>query len=79
MHRTFHGRLQVVCGPMFAGKSEELLRRVRRAQLAGLSVEVVTHALDERHGAGRVASHSGLSVSTPPSVKPVIKGSALLI
>ncbi|NCD17989.1 MAG: thymidine kinase [Actinobacteria bacterium] len=66
MRRTFHGRLQVVCGPMFAGKSEELLRRVRRAQLAGLSVEVVTHALDERHGAGRVASHSGLSVPSHP-------------
>lgn len=66
MHRTFQGRLQVVCGPMFAGKSEELLRRVRRAQLAGLSVEVVTHALDERHGAGRVASHSGLSVPSHP-------------
>ncbi len=58
------GRLQVVCGPMFAGKSEELLRRVRRAQLAGLAVEVVNHALDERHGAGQVASHSGLSVSS---------------
>ncbi|MDX5400749.1 MAG: thymidine kinase, partial [Actinomycetes bacterium] len=40
MHRAFHGRLEVVCGPMFAGKSEELLRRVRRAQLAGLDVEV---------------------------------------
>ena len=52
-----NGRLQVVCGPMFAGKSEELLRRVRRAQLAGLAVEVVNHALDDRHAAGRVASH----------------------
>ncbi|NMR19560.1 thymidine kinase [Cellulomonas fimi] len=58
------GRLQVVCGPMFAGKSEELLRRVRRARLAGLAVEVVNHALDERHGAGRVASHSGLDVAS---------------
>ncbi|NCD20208.1 MAG: thymidine kinase [Actinobacteria bacterium] len=66
MNRAFHGRLEVVCGPMFAGKSEELLRRVRRAQLAGLEVEVVTHALDERHGAGRVASHSGLSVPSHP-------------
>ena len=58
------GRLQVVCGPMFAGKSEELLRRVRRAQLAGLAVEVVNHALDDRHAAGRVASHSGLSIAS---------------
>src|SRR5690625_4228281 len=56
------GRLQVVCGPMFAGKSEELLRRVRRARLAGLAVEVVNHSWDERHGAGRVSSHAGLSV-----------------
>ena len=62
MRKDGLGRLQVVCGPMFAGKSEELLRRVRRAQLAGLAVEIVNHALDERHGAGRVASRSGLSV-----------------
>lgn len=60
MHRD--GRLQVIAGPMFAGKSEELLRRVRRAKLAGLAVEVVNHALDDRHGAGNVASHAGLSI-----------------
>lgn len=59
MHNGGQGRLQVVCGPMFAGKSEELLRRVRRARLAGLAVEVVNHSLDERHGAGQVASHDG--------------------
>ena len=62
MRRNPNGRLQVVCGPMFAGKSEELLRRVRRAQLAGLDVEVVNHALDDRNDAGWVASHSGLSI-----------------
>ena len=64
MLRNMNGRLQVVCGPMFAGKSEELLRRVRRAQLAGLAVEVVNHALDDRHAAGHVASHSGLSIAS---------------
>lgn len=47
---------------MFAGKSEELMRRVRRARIAGLAVEVVSHALDDRRGAGQVSSHSGLSV-----------------
>jgi thymidine kinase len=67
---------------MFAGKSEELLRRVRRAQLAGLAVEVVNHALDERHGAGHVASHSGLSVpsrSVPdvPSLVELVAGQQL--
>lgn len=56
------GHVEVVCGPMFVGKSEELVRRVRRARLAGLDVEVVNHALDGRHGAGQVASHSGLSL-----------------
>jgi thymidine kinase len=54
------GRLEVIAGPMFAGKTEELLRRVRRAVLAGLRVQVITHSLDTRAGAGRVASHAGL-------------------
>ena len=58
------GRLEVISGPMFAGKSEELLRRVRRAQIARRGVLVVSHALDARRGVGRVSSHSGLGVSS---------------
>jgi thymidine kinase len=58
------GRIEVVCGPMFAGKSEELLRRVRRARLAGLDVEVVNHSLDDRRGTGTVSSHAGQSTSS---------------
>ena len=54
------GRIEVVCGPMFAGKTEELLRRVRRAEVAGRRVVVINHALDIRHGTDRVASHAGL-------------------
>jgi len=72
MRKDGLGRLQVVCGPMFAGKSEELLRRVRRAQLAGLDVEVVNHSWDERHGAGQVASHAGLSI--PSSSASDVRG-----
>ncbi|OLT53954.1 thymidine kinase [Cellulosimicrobium sp. CUA-896] len=60
--RTRPGRVEVVCGPMFAGKTEELLRRVRRAQVAGRRVLVVGHVLDTRRGADVVSSHSGLSV-----------------
>jgi thymidine kinase len=45
--------------PMFAGKTEELLRRVRRAVIAGRRVAVFTHALDARHGSDRLASHVG--------------------
>ena len=54
------GRIEVVAGPMFAGKTEELLRRVRRAVIGGRAVEVFTHALDTRQGSGVVASHAGL-------------------
>lgn len=49
---------------MFAGKTEELVRRVRRAQIAGRGTLVVTHDLDSRYGAGRVASHSGVAVAS---------------
>jgi thymidine kinase len=45
---------------MFAGKTEELLRRVRRAVIAGRRVVVIGHALDTRHGSGRLASHVGI-------------------
>lgn len=47
---------------MFAGKSEELVRRVRRARVARREVVVVGHALDVRRGTGRVTSHSGLEI-----------------
>lgn len=45
---------------MFAGKTEELLRRVRRAVIAGRSVQVFAHVLDDRGQPGRLASHAGL-------------------
>jgi thymidine kinase len=55
------GRVEVIAGPMFAGKTEELLRRVRRAVIAGLEVQVLTHALDTRDGSDLIASHAGLA------------------
>jgi thymidine kinase len=54
------GRIEVVCGPMFAGKTEELMRRVRRAVIAGRRVVVIGHALDTRSGTAELASHAGL-------------------
>lgn len=57
------GRVDVIMGPMFAGKTEELLRRVRRAGIAGRRVEVVGHALDTRSGIGQVSSHAGATVA----------------
>lgn len=49
---------------MFAGKTTELVRRVDRARIAGREVLVVSHALDDRHGPGRIASHTGLAVAS---------------
>ena len=54
------GQVEVIAGPMFAGKTEELLRRVRRAAIAGQRVVVFSHALDTRAGGDRIASHAGL-------------------
>ncbi len=54
------GRIEVICGPMFAGKTEELLRRVRRAVLAGGEVLVFGHVLDTRGGTDRLLSHAGI-------------------
>lgn len=78
------GRLEVVCGPMFAGKTEELLRRVRRALIAGRRVTVITHALDTRHGADRVASHIGrdvpsLAAASPDEIEALIPADAEVV
>jgi thymidine kinase len=54
------GHVEVIAGPMFAGKTEELLRRVRRAAIAGQRVVLFSHALDTRAGGARIASHAGL-------------------
>ncbi len=53
------GTLEVVCGPMFSGKSEELIRRLRRAQIAKLNVLTCKHSLDDRHTLECVVSHDG--------------------
>src|SRR5579859_4877727 len=57
--RHHSGRLEVICGGMFSGKTEELIRRVRRAQIARLTVQVFKPAIDTRYDVGRVTSHNG--------------------
>jgi thymidine kinase len=53
------GWLEVVCGPMFSGKSEELIRRLRRAEIAGQRAIVVKPLIDDRFDVTHVVSHSG--------------------
>jgi thymidine kinase len=60
------GWIEVVCGPMFSGKSEELIRRVTRSRIARLPVQVFKPALDTRYAEARVVSHSSLEVDAVP-------------
>lgn len=57
---TDSGWLEVVCGPMFSGKSEELMRRLRRAEIAGQRVLIVKPGIDNRYDISDVVSHSGM-------------------
>ena len=63
---TDSGRLTVIAGPMFSGKSEELMRRVRRATIAGVDVLVVSHSLDTRSDISTITSHTGVNIPAVP-------------
>jgi thymidine kinase len=55
------GWIELVCGSMFSGKTEELLRRVRRAEIARKQVRLFKPSIDQRYGVERVASHNGIA------------------
>jgi len=59
-HRYEGGWIEVICGSMFSGKTEELIRRVRRAVIARQQVQVFKPILDARYSAEKVSSHDGL-------------------
>ena len=54
------GRIELICGSMFSGKTEELLRRIRRAEIARQQVQVFKPKLDDRYDLAQVYSHDGL-------------------
>ena len=60
------GSIEVVCGPMFSGKTEELIRRVKRAQIAKQRVQIFKPAMDVRYADKEVVSHSSLSIKAEP-------------
>lgn len=64
--RSTEGWVEVICGPMFSGKSEELIRRVTRSQIARIPVQVFKPMLDDRYAEAEVVSHSALKVSALP-------------
>ena len=54
-----HGQLELICGPMFSGKSEELMRRLRRVGYARKHAILVKPAIDDRYSVDEVVSHEG--------------------
>ena len=73
------GWLEVVCGPMFSGKSEELIRRLRRAEIAGQRALIVKPQIDNRYDIGHVVSHAGarmraVAVSRPEDIPGLADG-----
>tara|TARA_Y100001970_G_scaffold254352_1_gene330028 strand:+ start:1389 stop:2036 length:648 start_codon:yes stop_codon:yes gene_type:complete len=62
----FAGSIEVVCGPMFSGKTEELIRRVRRSQIARQKVQIFKPSIDDRFHQSDVVSHSAQSIEAVP-------------
>ncbi|MFK7990600.1 MAG: thymidine kinase [Sandaracinaceae bacterium] len=60
------GWVEVICGPMFSGKSEELIRRLRRAQIARQPLQAFKPAIDDRYHASKIVSHSEVSIEAVP-------------
>ncbi len=60
------GRIEVICGSMFSGKTEELIRRIRRAIFAKQKVEIFKPAMDVRYSEEDVVSHQGNSIPSTP-------------
>ncbi|MCS6964730.1 thymidine kinase [Thermoflexus sp.] len=60
------GWVEVICGCMFSGKTEELIRRLRRAQIARQQVQVFKPLIDTRYGTERIRSHNGMDIEAIP-------------
>ena len=60
------GWIEVICGSMFSGKTEELIRRLKRAKIANLKVEIYKPAIDVRYDETQVVSHDANSIQSTP-------------
>ncbi len=60
------GRIEVICGSMFSGKTEELIRRMKRAQFAHQRVEIFKPSIDTRYSDEDVVTHEGVSINSTP-------------
>lgn len=60
------GWIEVICGSMFSGKTEELIRRIKRAEFAGQHIEIFKPAIDKRYDEEEVVSHDRNSLNSMP-------------
>nr|NQU94375.1 thymidine kinase [Bacteroidota bacterium] len=60
------GWVEVICGSMFSGKTEELIRRLKRAQISRQKVEIFKPSVDVRYDAENVVSHDASSINSTP-------------
>ncbi len=65
-HTKQSGWIEVICGSMFSGKTEELIRRLKRAQIARQKVEIFKPAIDIRYDEEKVVSHDANEISSTP-------------
>ena len=64
------GSVEVICGSMFSGKTEELIRRLKRAQFAKQKVEIYKPCIDVRYSEDKVVSHDSHSIPSTPISSP---------
>ncbi len=65
-HAKQSGWMEVICGSMFSGKTEELIRRLRRAEMAGQNVEIFKPKIDVRYDENEVVSHNFNKIRSTP-------------
>ncbi len=65
-HHERSGWIEVICGSMFSGKTEELIRRLRRAQIANQKVEIFKPMIDTRYDEEKVVSHNANAILSTP-------------
>ena len=69
MSKHSHGRIELICGSMFSGKTEEMIRRLRRAVIAQQQVQAFKPAIDQRYHIEKVTSHDGLHFEAQPVLR----------
>ena len=71
IHLLAHGSIEVICGPMFSGKTTELIRRVTRARIAKQKVQIFKPVIDVRYDSKKLVSHDTHSLDATPVERPI--------